>query len=65
MNYSGDEEMSRRYKEEFLSFKIAACGEPSIARSGPVLPYEMAKARLFSTIPPINRYFVTLDYIFS
>lgn len=46
--------MSRRYKEELLSFKIAACGEPSIARSGPVLPYEMAGARLFPITPPVN-----------
>lgn len=32
MNYTGDREMSRRYKEELVSLKIAACGEPSIAR---------------------------------
>ena len=37
-------EMARRYKEEFLPFQVVACGEPLVARSGLLLPYEMAKA---------------------
>ena len=36
--------MARRYKEGLLPFKIVAAGEPLIARSGLLLPYEMAKA---------------------
>jgi hypothetical protein len=35
--------MTRRYKEGILPFKIVACNEPLVARSGFVLPYEMAK----------------------
>ena len=37
-------EMARRYKEELLPFQVVACGEPLVARSGLLLPYEMAKA---------------------
>jgi hypothetical protein len=36
--------MTRRYKEGILPFKIVPCNEPLVARSGLVLPYEMAKA---------------------
>jgi len=36
--------MGRRYKEGILPFKIVPCNEPLIARSGLLLPYEMAKA---------------------
>lgn len=36
--------MARRYKEGLLPFKIVASDEPLIARSGLLLPYEMAKA---------------------
>mgnify|MGYP001059217349 CR=1 FL=1 len=36
--------MAWRYKEGILPFRIAATDEPLIARSGLVLPYEMAKA---------------------
>jgi hypothetical protein len=36
--------MARRYKEGLLPFKIVAADEPLIARSGLLLPYEMAKA---------------------
>jgi len=36
--------MARRYKEGLLPFKIIATDEPLIARSGLLLPYEMAKA---------------------
>ena len=35
--------MARRYKEGLLPFKIVAADEPLIARSGLLLPYEMAK----------------------
>jgi hypothetical protein len=33
-----------RYKEGILPFKIVPCNEPLVARSGLLLPYEMAKA---------------------
>ncbi|MFW6102578.1 MAG: IS1380 family transposase, partial [Chloroflexota bacterium] len=36
--------MAGRYKEGLLPFKIVASDEPLIARSGLLLPYEMAKA---------------------
>ena len=36
--------MARRYKEGFLPFKIVAADQSLIARSGLLLPYEMAKA---------------------
>jgi hypothetical protein len=36
--------MARRYKEGLLPFKVVACDEPLVARSGLLLPYEMAKA---------------------
>jgi len=36
--------VTRRYKEGLLPFKIVACDEPLVARSGLLLPYEMAKA---------------------
>ena len=36
--------MARRYKEGLLPFKIVAADQPLIARSGLLLPYEMAKA---------------------
>ena len=36
--------MARRYKEGLLPFKIVATDEPLIARSGLLLPYEVAKA---------------------
>jgi hypothetical protein len=36
--------MTRRHKEGILPFKIIPCNEPLVARSGLVLPYEMAKA---------------------
>jgi hypothetical protein len=36
--------MTRRFKEGILPFKIVPCNEPLVARSGLVLPYEMAKA---------------------
>jgi hypothetical protein len=36
--------MARRYKEGLLPFKIVPTNEPLIARSGLVLPYELAKA---------------------
>ena len=39
-----EEKMARRYKEGLLPFKIVAADQPLIARSGPLLPYEMAKA---------------------
>ncbi len=36
--------MARRYKGGVLPFKIVPGDEPLIARSGLLLPYEMAKA---------------------
>jgi hypothetical protein len=36
--------MTKRFKEGILPFKIAPCNEPLVARSGLLLPYEMAKA---------------------
>ncbi len=36
--------MARRYQEGILPFQIVAADEPLIARSGLILPYEMAKA---------------------
>jgi hypothetical protein len=36
--------MTKRFKEGILPFKIVPCNEPLVARSGLVLPYEMAKA---------------------
>lgn len=36
--------MARRYKEGLLPFKVVATDEPLVARSGLLLPYEMAKA---------------------
>lgn len=36
--------MARRYREGILPFKIVATDEPLIARSGLLLPYEIAKA---------------------
>ncbi len=36
--------MARRYKEGLLPFKVVTADEPLIARSGLILPYEMAKA---------------------
>ncbi len=36
--------MARRYKEGILPFKIIPCDEPPVARSGLLLPYEIAKA---------------------
>ena len=36
--------MTRRYKEGLLPFKIVACDDPLIARTGLLLPYEIAKA---------------------
>ncbi len=36
--------MVTRYKDGLLPFKIIAADQPLIARSGLVLPYEMAKA---------------------
>lgn len=35
--------MARKYKEGILPFKIVACHEPLVARSGLLLPYEIAK----------------------
>jgi hypothetical protein len=36
--------MTKRFKEGILPFKIVPCNEPLVARSGLVLPYEMAKS---------------------
>jgi len=36
--------MGRRYKEGLLPFRVVPCEEPLVARSGLLLPYEMAKA---------------------
>ena len=36
--------IARRYKEGLLPFQVVTCGEPLVARSGLLLPYEMAKA---------------------
>ncbi len=36
--------MARRYKEGLLPFKIVAADEPLVARSGLLLPYELAEA---------------------
>ena len=36
--------MARRYQEGILPFKVVAADQPLIARSGLILPYEMAKA---------------------
>jgi hypothetical protein len=35
--------VTRRYKEGILPFKIVPCNESLVARSGFLLPYEMAK----------------------
>ena len=39
--------MARRYKDGLLPFKIVACDEPLVARSGLLLPYEMAKYKRY------------------
>jgi hypothetical protein len=36
--------MTKRFKEGILPFKIVPCNEPLVARSGLLLPYELAKA---------------------
>jgi hypothetical protein len=42
--------MTKRFKEGILPFKIVPCSEPMIARSGLLLPYEMAKAFRLSRV---------------
>jgi hypothetical protein len=36
--------MTKRFKEGILPFNIVSCNEPLVARSGLLLPYEMARA---------------------
>ena len=36
--------MTKRHKEGLLPFRIVPCDEPLVARSGLLLPYEIAKA---------------------